>query len=294
MNQNIVVAIASGKGGTGKTTVAVNMAATLSRSGMKVGLVDCDVEEPNAHIFLKPEMSLIGKATVPVPLVDEEKCDGCGLCGKACRFSAIIALGGKAITFPAMCHGCGGCTLACPKKAITESSREVGIIEKGISQNIELIHGYLKIGEAMSPPLIRAVKKQAAVNEITIIDAPPGTSCPVIQAILGSDYVILVTEPTPFGLNDLKLAVETVRQLGIPFGVVVNRVGIGDGRTHDYCMVEDIRIIGNIPDDRRAAEAYSRGELLIDTLPHLKEEFRGIFSRAVVDTNYNEMDKESQ
>jgi MinD superfamily P-loop ATPase len=170
--------------------------------------------------------------------------------------------------------------MACPKKAITESSREIGLIEKGMSQGIEFIHGYLKIGEAMSPPLIRAVKKQAACDGVTIIDAPPGTSCPVIQAIRGSDYVILVTEPTPFGLHDLNLAVETVRQLGIPCGVVVNRVGIGDARTHDYCNLRDIRIIGEIPDDRRAAEAYSRGELLIDALPHLKEKFWGIFSRA--------------
>ena len=280
MTEETIIAIASGKGGTGKTTVAVNMAAVLSRASISVRLMDCDVEEPNAHIFLQPIMTSRESAFVPVPVVDEEKCDGCGRCGEACRFSAIVALGAKAITFPALCHSCGGCIMACPKKAITESSREIGLIEKGMSQGIEFIHGYLKIGEAMSPPLIRAVKKQAACDGVTIIDAPPGTSCPVIQAIRGSDYVILVTEPTPFGLHDLNLAVETVRQLGIPCGVVVNRVGIGDARTHDYCNLRDIRIIGEIPDDRRAAEAYSRGELLIDALPHLKEKFWGIFSRA--------------
>ncbi|MCX5832699.1 MAG: ATP-binding protein [Deltaproteobacteria bacterium] len=280
MTEETIIAIASGKGGTGKTTVAVNMAAALSRASISVRLMDCDVEEPNAHIFLQPIMTSRESAFVPVPVVDEEKCDGCGRCGEACRFSAIVALGAKAITFPALCHSCGGCIMACPKKAITESSREIGLIEKGMSQGIEFIHGYLKIGEAMSPPLIRAVKKQATCDGVTIIDAPPGTSCPVIQAIRGSDYVILVTEPTPFGLHDLNLAVETVRQLGIPCGVVVNRVGIGDARTHDYCNLRDIRIIGEIPDDRRAAEAYSRGELLIDALPHLKEKFWGIFSRA--------------
>ena len=280
MTEETIIAIASGKGGTGKTTVAVNMAAVLSRASISVRLMDCDVEEPNAHIFLRPIMTSRESAFVSVPVVDEEKCDGCGRCGEACRFSAIVALGAKAITFPALCHSCGGCIMACPKKAITESSREIGLIEKGTSQGIEFIHGYLKIGEAMSPPLIRAVKKQAACDGVTIIDAPPGTSCPVIQAIRGSDYVILVTEPTPFGLHDLNLAVETVRQLGIPCGVVVNRVGIGDARTHDYCNLRDIRIIGEIPDDRRAAEAYSRGELLIDALPHLKEKFWGIFSRA--------------
>jgi MinD superfamily P-loop ATPase len=280
VTEETIIAIASGKGGTGKTTVAVNMAAVLSRASISVRLMDCDVEEPNAHIFLQPIMTSRESAFVPVPVVDEEKCDGCGRCGEACRFSAIVALGAKAITFPALCHSCGGCIMACPKKAITESSREIGLIEKGMSQGIEFIHGYLKIGEAMSPPLIRAVKKQAACDGVTIIDAPPGTSCPVIQAIRGSDYVILVTEPTPFGLHDLNLAVETVRQLGIPCGVVVNRVGIGDARTHDYCNLRDIRIIGEIPDDRRAAEAYSRGELLIDALPHLKEKLWGIFSRA--------------
>ncbi|MBI4634520.1 MAG: ATP-binding protein [Deltaproteobacteria bacterium] len=276
----MIVAVASGKGGTGKTTVAVNMAAALSRAQFSVRLVDCDVEEPNAHIFLKTVMTSRESAVVPVPVVDEEKCDGCGKCGDVCRFSAIIALGTKAITFPALCHGCGGCVMACPKKAITESSREIGAIEKGVSQGIEFIQGYLKIGEAMSPPLIRAVKKQAVGDGVTIIDAPPGTSCPVIQAIRGSDYVILVTEPTPFGLHDLDLAVETVRQIGIPFGVVVNRAGIGDARTHDYCAVQDIPIIGEIRDDRRIAEAYSRGELVIDALPQLGKEFLGIFGRA--------------
>jgi len=280
MNEGTIIAIASGKGGTGKTTVAVNMAAALSRASISVRLMDCDVEEPNAHIFLQPIMTSREGAFVSVPVVDEEKCDGCGRCGEACRFSAIVALGAKAITFPALCHSCGGCIMACPKKAITESSREIGLIEKGTSQGIEFIHGYLKIGEAMSPPLIRAVKKQAAYDGVTIIDAPPGTSCPVIQAIRGSDYVILVTEPTPFGLHDLDLAVETVRQLGIPCGVVVNRVGMGDARTHDYCAVNDIPIIGEIRDDRRIAEAYSRGELIIDALPHLQEEFLGIMTRA--------------
>lgn len=288
MNENMIVGVASGKGGTGKTTVAVNMAAALSRAKFSVKLVDCDVEEPNAHIFLQPIMTSRESAFVSVPVVDEEKCDGCGRCGEACRFSAIVALGTNAITFPGLCHSCGGCVMACPKKAITESHREIGAIEKGASQGIEFIHGYLKIGEAMSPPLIRAVKKQGACNGVTIIDAPPGTSCPVIQAVRGSDYVILVTEPTPFGLHDLNLAVETVRQIGISCGVVVNRVGIGDSRTHDYCTVQDIPIIGEIRDDRLVAEAYSRGELLIDALPHLQEEFLGIITRAMAGAHNKE------
>ena len=220
------------------------------------------------------------KLTRKIITIDEEKCDGCGRCGEACRFSAIVILGAKAITFPALCHSCGGCVMACPKKAITEGSREIGYIEQGWCGDLEFLHGYLKVGEAMSPPLIRAVKRQAAYDGVTIIDAPPGTSCPVIQAIRGSDYVILVTEPTPFGLHDLNLAVETVRQLGLPCGVVINRIGIGDARTHDYCAVHDIPVIGEIQDDRRLAEAYSRGELIIDALPHLQKEFLGIISCA--------------
>ena len=271
------IAVASGKGGTGKTTFAVNLALALRDSGRAVRLLDCDVEAPNAHILMKPVIKESRKVNVPVPAVDNDKCDGCGRCGDVCRFSAIVALGAKAMTFPSLCHGCGGCVIECSAGAISEGAREAGIIEIGESLGVEFAHGRLRVGEAMSPPLIREVKKLESHAEMTIIDCPPGTSCPVVQSVRGSDYVMLVTEPTPFGLYDLKLAVEMLREIGLPFGVIVNRLGAGDRRAHDFCMQNDIEIIGALPDDRRIAEAYSRGFRIYDELP----EYRGKFEQII-------------
>jgi len=271
--RNKTISIASGKGGTGKTTVAVNLSFMLQTTGHKVRLLDCDVEAPNAHIFLKPEIMESKTVSVPVPIVDEKKCDGCGRCGEVCRFSAIISLGTKAMTFPSLCHGCGSCSLSCPERAISEGEREVGVIKKGTVNGVEFAYGRLRVGEAMSPPLIRAVKNLVSDADVTIVDCPPGTSCPVVQSVRGSDYVALVTEPTPFGLYDLKLAVEMIREVGLPFGVIVNRLGAGDRRAHDFCIENDIPIIGTIPDDRRVAEAYSRGELIVDAIPEYREHF---------------------
>jgi len=278
---NAKIAIASGKGGTGKTTVAVNLAFMLRDTGYKVRLLDCDVEAPNAHIFMKPEITESKTVSVPVPVVDEAKCNGCGRCGEVCRFSAIVALGTKAMPFSSLCHGCGSCILSCPERAISEGEREIGILEKGISDGVEFAHGRLRVGEAMSPPLIRAVKKLESDADVTIIDCPPGTSCPVVQSVRGSDYVALVTEPTPFGLNDLILAVEMIREVGLPFGVVVNRMGAGDQRTHDFCIENNIQIIGTIPDDRRIAESYSRGGLIFDDLPEYRERFDQIIKNVM-------------
>ncbi|MEW5947697.1 MAG: ATP-binding protein [bacterium] len=272
-----VIAVASGKGGTGKTTVAVNLALTLRDAGHQVRLLDCDVEAPNAHIFMKPQIKESKTVSVPVPIVDEKKCNACGRCGEVCRFSAIVALGAKAMTFSSLCHGCGSCVLSCPEHAIREGEREVGTLEAGMSSGVEFAHGRLRVGEAMSPPLIRAVKKMDSDADVTIIDCPPGTSCPVVQSVRGSDYVALVTEPTPFGLYDLKLAVEMTREVGLPFGVIINRNGAGDRRAHDFCAENDIPIIGTIPDDRRIAEAYSRGELIVAALP----EYRGRFEQII-------------
>ena len=267
------IAIASGKGGTGKTTIAVNLALSMSDPAQ---VLDCDVEEPNCHIFLKPEFT--GKEVVssPVPKVDENKCTKCGECGSICQYSAIVSLKTKPLVFPEMCHGCGGCTLVCPEGAISEVGREVGVIEKGKVNGSEFVHGYLTIGEALSPPVIRAVKKTANAGGLVIIDAPPGTSCPVIESVKGSDYVILVAEPTPFGLNDLWLAVEMVETMSIPFGIVINRSGIGDSRVKDFCTEQDIAVLAQIPDDRRIAEAYSRGETIISALPNYVDVFRGL------------------
>jgi MinD superfamily P-loop ATPase len=266
----MIVAVASGKGGTGKTTVSVNLARML---GSQVRLLDCDVEEPNAHLFLKGVARGQEIVSIPVPQVDESLCDGCGECSRFCEYHAIVSFGAKPLVFPEMCHGCGGCMKVCPKKAIREVDKRMGVVETAQADNITLIQGRLDVGVAMAPPLIRAVKARLENGGPAILDAPPGTSCPVIATIRGADFVVLVTEPTPFGLHDLKLAVDMVRELGIPFGVVVNRVGIGDDRVHVYCGEQNIPVLLEIPDDRRIAEAYSRGELIVESLP----EYRGLF-----------------
>jgi len=262
MSQN-TIAIASGKGGTGKTTVATNLAILAAETGRKVQILDCDVEAPNTHLFLKPEIEGRINVGVPVPDVDEEKCDSCGECARICQFSAIVSLKTKPLVFPELCHGCGGCKRACPTGAIKEQTRVVGQVEQGYAENIVFTGGRLRVGEAMSPPLIREVKKYAIKDALVIIDCPPGTSCPVIEAVSDSDYVVLVTEPTPFGLSDLSLAVQTMRTLCLPFGVVVNRAKPGMDTIRDFCRQEKIEILAEIPDDRSVAEIYSRGELAI-------------------------------
>lgn len=266
----MIVAIASGKGGTGKTTVAVNLALVTEHP---VTYVDCDVEEPNGHIFLKPTIETSTGVGIPVPVVDQEKCTGCGLCADVCRYNAMACIKGKVLVFAELCHGCGGCAIACPAKAISEAPRAIGVVEKGHAHGIGFIQGRLNVGVAMSPPLIRAAKGAAGSEGTVILDAPPGTSCPVIAAVRDSDFVVLVTEPTPFGLHDLKLAADTIRQIDIPFGVVINRCDIGDGRVTEYCRSERVPILIEIPDDRRIAEAYSRGETAVESLPETRAFF---------------------
>ncbi len=269
----MIISIASGKGGTGKTTVATNLALSIG----KCQLLDCDVEEPNAHIFLNPQMMESRSVGLPVPQVDLEKCTYCGKCGEVCQFSAIAVIKENVLTFPELCHGCGACSLLCPADAITEVERKIGTLEIGQSDGIRFIHGILEISEAMSPPLIRAVKDAAFSNSTTIVDVPPGTSCPVIEAVRGSDFCLLVTEPTPFGLNDLILAVEMLRILRIPFGVAINRADVGDDRVDDYCSREDIPVLMRIPMDRDLAVAYSNGIPLVVAKPEWKEEFVKLF-----------------
>jgi len=266
----MILAVASGKGGTGKTTVAVNIARVL---GFKVQLLDCDVEEPNAHLFLKGTLGEEETVTIPVPQVNESLCDGCGECGRFCEYHAIVSFGSTPLVFPEMCHGCGGCAKVCPKKAIQETDQRIGVVETIESGNVTLMQGRLDVGVAMAPPLIRAVKARLQNGLPAIMDAPPGTSCPVITTIKGADVVVLITEPTPFGLHDLKLAVDVVRELRIPFGVVVNRVGIGDDRVHVFCRQEGIPILLEIPDDRRIAEVYSRGEIIVEAMPEYRAHF---------------------
>jgi MinD superfamily P-loop ATPase len=256
----VIVSIASGKGGTGKTTVAVNLALFLAQNHEKnIQFLDCDVEEPNAYIFLKPEIQKTQKVSILVPEVDEKKCNFCGKCAEVCAYNAIAVLKNKVMIFPELCHGCGGCTLFCPEDAISEKERGIGVLQQGKAESIGFIQGKLNIGEPMATPIIREVKKKINPDGITIIDVPPGTSCPVIEAVNRSDFCLLVTEPTPFGLNDLKLAVEVLKKLKIKFGVIINRAGIGDDKVKKYCEDEDIEILAEIPYDRNVAVLYSQG-----------------------------------
>jgi MinD superfamily P-loop ATPase len=266
----MIISIASGKGGTGKTTVATNLAVSIKSD---VQILDCDVEEPNSHLFIRPIVEDVQTITAPVPEVDMEKCTLCGKCGEICQFKAIVVLGESVLTFHELCHSCGGCMEVCPEKAIIETGRELGVIERGHRNGLEFVHGKLRIGEAMSPPLIRKVREYERPGILTIIDAPPGTSCPVIASMKGADFVLLVTEPTPFGLYDLKLAVGAVKILGIPCGLVINRSDMGDDQVKKYAEKEGVPILMEIPFDRRIAEAYSRGEMVVDVMPEWKEKF---------------------
>jgi len=269
----MVISIASGKGGTGKTTIATSLALSLGNAQ----LLDCDVEEPNAHIFLKPRRKKSEPVSIPIPEIDERKCNHCGECAEICAYNALAVLKDRVLVFPHLCHGCGGCSLLCPEKAITEINREIGVVEKSNVGKIEFVHGILNIGEVMAPPLVRAVKRNVRAKKTVIIDAAPGTSCPVIEAIKSSDFCILVTEPTPFGLNDLLLAVEVVRRLNIPFGVLINRASLGDKRVEKYCRDEGIRILMRIPFDREIAVAYSKGIPLIEVKEEYLKQFREMF-----------------
>ena len=272
------IAIASGKGGTGKTTVATNLAFTVSALGETAAYIDCDVEEPNGHIFMKPSITESREGTMFYPVVDEEICTSCGECAELCQFKAIMLMGDTPMVFPEMCHACGGCELVCPVDAITNTDRGIGKIDIGNSRGVRFVRGILNVGQVMSPPLIRLVKKEIADEAVTFIDSPPGTSCPVIESIRDSDYVLLVTEPTPFGLHDLKLAFEMLGELSIPFGVFINRSDIGTGDTLKYCEKQSIPIIASLPDDRRIAEAYSNGILVAEAFPDIREVFETCYS----------------
>ncbi|MCP4574585.1 MAG: P-loop NTPase [bacterium] len=268
--------IASGKGGTGKTTVAVNLAVAATREGRRVQLLDCDVEEPNCHLFLEPETERRRDALVPVPEVEEAACNGCGECAAICRYNALAVVGSSVMVFPELCHGCAGCWLVCPEQAITRGERSIGDLVEADVAGLRLAYGRLNVGEALVPPLIAQVSALRGDADLTIVDAPPGTSCSAIAALSGSDYVVLVTEPTPFGLNDLVLAADVVRQLELPCGVVINRAGAGDDRVHDWCRREGLEILLEIPDDRRVAEAYARGDLVLDAVPGAADLYRDL------------------
>lgn len=274
----MIIAVASGKGGTGKTTIAVNLAVALPG---EVQLLDCDVEEPNANLFLRAAITRREEIHMEVPHIDGKSCSYCGQCREICRFNAIAIVPETklALAFPELCHGCGGCFAVCPEGAVLGNQRLLGVLERGERPGVKLVQGRLRVGEAMAPPLIRKVKVQAEEMGFTIVDAPPGTSCPVIISLYGADCVVLVTEPTPFGLNDLTLAAGAVKKMGIPAGIVVNRCDVGDDRIRNFSRRESIPVLLEIPFERAAAEAYARGELLVERLPQWRERMLQLHSR---------------
>ena len=274
----MIVSIASGKGGTGKTLVATSLAHAL-KGAMPVTLLDCDVEEPNDHIYMRARLIDSLPVTVPAPFVDESKCIHCGMCHDVCAFNAIAVMGSSVLVFKELCHGCGACSRFCPVGAITEVPHEIGVVEEGDADGTRFVDGVLTIGQPMAPPIIRRVKRYAGADGVTIVDASPGTSCPVVEAVKGSDFCVLVTEPTPFGLNDFRLAVETMRELGLPHGAIINRVGVGDAHTEDYCRAEGIPVLMTIPLDERIARSYSRGVPLLEALPEYRQRFLDLYAR---------------
>jgi MinD superfamily P-loop ATPase len=274
----LIISVASGKGGTGKTTVAVNLALALHPEN-SVQFLDCDVEEPNAHFFLKPRFEESREVNTPIPEVDDNLCTYCGRCAEVCAYNALAVVKEAVLFFSELCHGCGACRLLCPETAIRETGKRIGVLESGRAGDIRFLHGRLDIGQAMSPPLIRALKKEMDPSRTVVIDAPPGTSCPVIESLKRSDFCLLVTEPTPFGRHDLELAAGAAKKMGIPSGVVINRasLGNGEGEVREFCVREGIPVLLSIPFDRKIAEAYSRGQPIIDALPAYRTAFLDLF-----------------
>jgi MinD superfamily P-loop ATPase len=283
----MIIAVASGKGGTGKTTVAINLALSLPGNPL---FLDCDVEEPNAALFLQPSITQQEQVGILIPEVNTDKCTACGRCAEVCAYHAIALVGQHVLIFPQLCHGCGSCTLNCPEGAISEKLHVTGVVELGQAAHISFGQGILNVGEAMSPPIIRQLKKmtnpllnktassRGGTDRVVILDASPGTACPVVETMRGADFVLLVTEPTPFGLHDLRLAVEVARdELGLPVGVVINRAGIGDRSVQAYCASAEVPLLMEIPFDRRIAEAYSEGIPLLEALPEYRERFVQLF-----------------
>jgi MinD superfamily P-loop ATPase len=275
MENNMKVAVASGKGGTGKTTVATNLALSIEN----VQFIDCDVEEPNANIFLNAKIDDSENISVSIPEIDKTKCDYCGKCSEFCAYNALAVVPSDVLVFPELCHSCKGCKLVCPKNAVNWHERAVGKIEHGQVNGIDFYHGLLNVGEMQAIPVIKALKGKVDRRKNVIIDAPPGTSCPVIESIGDSDYCILVTEPTPFGIHDLKLAIEVVRHLNIPFGVVINRDGIGDNKVEEYCQKENIPVLLKIPERKMIAHLYSKGIALVNEVYEWRKIFELVFDQ---------------
>jgi MinD superfamily P-loop ATPase len=282
--ENAIICFAGGKGGTGKTTVAANVAASLAKQSRAVTYLDCDVEEPNGHLFLHPHIESRQRVTVPVPKVDRDRCISCGQCTQTCQFQAITVVNNHVLLFPELCHSCGGCRLVCPKNAIEEVPQEIGTVELGYAGNMGFVQGELDIQQVKTPPTIQAVKQHIPETGIAILDAPPGTSCPVVETLQKVDYLVLVAEPTPFGLHDLQLVVEMARLLHLNFGVVINRAGWGDRQLYNYLEKENIPLLGEIPNDKAIATAYTKGQLAVDALPQYRDLFAQIAEAIVQKT----------
>ncbi len=281
-SESMQISVAAGKGGTGKTLVATSLALALNDVYPgRIQLIDCDVEEPNAHLLLQPELGNEEPVFVLVPEVDLELCTRCGACAEACQFSAIAVIRQAVLTFPDLCAGCGACAYVCPTGAITEVQRQVGTTRTGTaaSGEISFVTGYLNVGDQRATPVTGAVKEQIDPNRIAILDAPPGTACPMQETVEGTDYCILVTEPTPFGLSNLRDAVETSRRVGVPCGVVINRHGVGTSGVEDYCAATGLQVLLRIPQRREIAEAYSRGETLAEARPEWRDDLVGMYGK---------------
>jgi MinD superfamily P-loop ATPase len=268
----MIVSVASGKGGTGKTSVAVNMALSVGN----VQLLDCDVEEPNAHLLLHPDLHKTEPVYSLIPMINEELCSHCGKCSSFCQYNALFTTSEKTLIFPELCHSCGGCAIVCPEKAITWRKNRIGTIDLGTAGDLTLVYGELEIGKPLAVPIIKAVKKHIEESKDVIVDSPPGTSCPFVETVRDSDFCVLVTEPTPFGLHDLKIAVEVLRKINLPFGVVVNRAGVGDRQVYDHCRKKNIRILLEIPYQRKIAEFYSKGVPFSVEMTEWKEKFQAL------------------
>ncbi len=279
------LAVASGKGGTGKTTVATNLAVTLARHGQTVVYVDCDVEAPNGHLFLKPTVARENPVGRLVPRVDQALCDHCGECARICRFNAIVCLADQTLVYQDLCHSCSGCALVCPTAAITELQHPMGVVKTGAAGPVQFVSGTLNVSEAISPPVIRAAKQAAPPAQWVILDAPPGTACPMIETVRDCDYVLLVTEPTPFGMHDLRLAVEVARTLNLGCGVVVNRAQPGATETREWCGQARVPILAEIPDSMVIAKAYSQGQLIVETVPELEQTFDHLRERLLAEVH---------
>lgn len=271
----ILIAVASGKGGTGKTTVSTSLALC---SG-KCTVLDCDVEEPNSHLYLSPELADVETVCIPTPVIDEDRCTHCSKCSSFCEYNALAVLPSQVLVFPAICNGCGGCSIVCPENAVSEKDRVIGHIQGGKAGDISFFRGLLTVGEARSVPIIRSLKTHAAKEGITILDSPPGSSCPVVETLEGVDYVILVTEPTPFGIHDMDIVVSVVRDMGIPCGVVINKDGIGSELAHSYIESKGLTLLASIPHSMKAAKSGSNAVPIVEAIPELKERFEMIIEK---------------